>query len=91
MEAVLSTSEGTTRGIDIMLIVVEPGARSIETAGRIVELARQIDIQKFGRSSIKQGKMHQISKISLSLWYRVSGVIPYDTTLFRLTWKAWPY
>ncbi len=39
---------GITKGIDYMLIVVEPGARSIETAGRIAELARQIDISKIG-------------------------------------------
>ena len=39
---------GTTKGIDYMIIVVEPGARSIETAGRIAELGRQIGIDKFG-------------------------------------------
>jgi CO dehydrogenase maturation factor len=39
---------GTTKGIDYMIIVIEPGARSIDTAGRIAELGRQIGISKFG-------------------------------------------
>ena len=75
---------GTTRGIDIMLIVVEPGARSIETAGRIVELARQIDIQKFGAVINKAGKDASDIEDKLKAYgIEVSGVIPYDTTLVQ--------
>ena len=46
---------GTTKGIDYMIIVVEPGARSIETAGRVAELGRQIGIQNFGVVINKSG------------------------------------
>ena len=73
---------GTTRGIDIMLIVVEPGARSIETAGRIVELARQIDIRKFGAVINKAGgEAKDIEDKLKGYGIEVFGIIPYDTSL----------
>lgn len=73
---------GTTRGIDIMLIVVEPGSRSIETAGRVVELARQIDIKKFGAIINKAGDDVKVIEKRLGE-YRIPvvGVIPYDPAL----------
>lgn len=39
---------GTSRSIDKMLIVVEPGSRSISTANTILRLARDIGIESFG-------------------------------------------
>ena len=75
---------GTTRGIDIMLIVVEPGARSIETAGRIVELARQIDIRKFGAVINKaEGEVKDIEDKLKGYGIEVFGIIPYDTSLVQ--------
>ncbi len=75
---------GTTKGIDYMLIVVEPGARSIETAGRIAELARQIGISKFGAVINKacdevEGIKERLKEYHLP----VIGVIPYDAALVR--------
>ncbi len=75
---------GITKGVDYMLIVVEPGARSIETAGRIAELARQIGISKFGAVINKAGE--DVSEIEERLKeYRlpVLGVIPYDGALVQ--------
>ena len=75
---------GITKGIDYMLIVVEPGARSIETAGRIAELARQIGISKFGAVINRAGG--DVSEIGERLKeYRlpVLGVIPYDAGLIE--------
>jgi CO dehydrogenase maturation factor len=75
---------GTTRGIDIMLIVVEPGSRSIETAGRIVELARQIDIRKFGAVINKAGgEAKDIEDKLKGYGIEVFGIIPYDTSLVQ--------
>ena len=75
---------GTTRGIDLMLIVVEPGARSIETAGRIVELARQIDIRKFGAVINKAGGEAKDIEVKLKGYgIEVFGIIPYDTSLVK--------
>jgi CO dehydrogenase maturation factor len=75
---------GTTKGIDMMIIVVEPGARSIETAGRIVELARQIDIKKFGVVINKAGKEVNEIKSKLHKYdIPVIGAIPYDSALIQ--------
>jgi CO dehydrogenase maturation factor len=75
---------GTTRGIDIMLIVVEPGARSIETAGRIVELARQIDIRKFAAVINKAGgEAKDIEDKLKGYGIEVLGMIPYDNSLIQ--------
>jgi len=75
---------GTTKGIDYMIIVVEPGARSIETAGRIAELGRQIGIDKFGIVINKAG--NEVSDIEEKLKVYnlpVIGSIPFDNDLIR--------
>ncbi len=85
---------GITKGIDYMLIVVEPGARSIETAGRIAELARQIDIRKFGAVINKTPYLNtgthragdevmEIEERLKEYSLHVIGVIPYDSTLMQ--------
>jgi CO dehydrogenase maturation factor len=39
---------GTALGVDIMLAVVEPGQRSVATAHRVQEMARELGIRRFG-------------------------------------------
>jgi CO dehydrogenase maturation factor len=39
---------GTAMGVDLMMAVVEPGRRSLETAARVREMAREIGIRRFG-------------------------------------------
>ena len=75
---------GTTKGIDYMLIVVEPGARSIETAGRIAELGRQIGINKFGVVINKAGnEVKEIEEKLAGYNLPVIGVIPFDNDLVK--------
>ncbi|MFZ2410059.1 MAG: AAA family ATPase [Candidatus Methanoperedens sp.] len=75
---------GITKGVDYMIIVVEPGARSIETAGRIAELARQIGISKFGAVINKAGgEVHEIEDRLKEYRLPVLGVIPYDADLIE--------
>lgn len=77
---------GTTKGIDYMIIVVEPGARSIETAGRIAELGRQIGIDKFGIVINKAGNEVKVLDIEEKLKVfdlPVIGSIPFDNDLIR--------
>ncbi len=75
---------GTTKGINYMLIVVEPGARSIETAGRIAELARHIDIHKFGAVINKAGgDVKEIEEKLKEYDIPVIGVIPFDPALVQ--------
>lgn len=75
---------GITKGVDYMLIVVEPGARSIETAGRIAELGRQIGISKFGAVINKAGgDASEIEERLKEYRLPVLGVIPYDGALVQ--------
>jgi CO dehydrogenase maturation factor len=39
---------GTALGVDLMLAVVEPGRRSVATAHRVQEMARELGIRRFG-------------------------------------------
>src|SRR3990172_4920295 len=77
---------GTTKGIDYMIIVVEPGARSIETAGRVAELGRQIGIDRFGVVINKAGNEVEVLDIEEKLKVfdlPVIGSIPFDNDLIR--------
>jgi CO dehydrogenase maturation factor len=38
---------GTTRGVDLMIVVVEPGQRSVDTARRVFELGGQLGLRRF--------------------------------------------
>ncbi len=47
MEAGLEQfGRSTCRGVDLLLVIVEPGLRSIETAARIVELAHEMGVSE---------------------------------------------
>ena len=75
---------GTTKGIDYMIIVVEPGVRSIDTAGRIAELGRQIGISKFGVVINKAGnEVKEIEEKLRTFDLPVIGVIPFDRGLIK--------
>jgi len=75
---------GTTKGIDYMIIVVEPGARSIETAGRIAELGRQIGIDRFGIVINKAGnEVLDIEEKLMIYDLPVIGSIPFDNDLVK--------
>jgi CO dehydrogenase maturation factor len=46
MEAGLEQfGRATSRGVDVMLVIVEPGSRSVETAARIVQLSKELGIR----------------------------------------------
>jgi CO dehydrogenase maturation factor len=47
MEAGLEQfGRATCRGVDMLLVVVEPGARSVETASRISELSKEMGVRR---------------------------------------------
>jgi CO dehydrogenase maturation factor len=71
---------GTTRGIDLMIVVVEPGMRSIETARRIKELSEGIDIKHLA-AVINKGTSSNIKPKLEEMGIPVLGVIPYDPDL----------
>ena len=71
---------GTTRGIDLMVIVVEPGMRSIETATRIKKLSEEIGIKHLA-AVINKGTSKKVKPHLEELGITILGEIPYSTEL----------
>jgi CO dehydrogenase maturation factor len=63
-----------------MIVVVEPGMRSIETARRIKELSEGIDIKHLA-AVINKGTSSNIKPKLEEMGIPVLGVIPYDPDL----------
>jgi len=76
---------GTTRGIDLMIIVVEPGARSLETAERIKRLGTDIGVTKFAAVINKAGgeELGAVESRLEDMGIPVLGTIPYDSSLIK--------
>ncbi|MHC1600334.1 MAG: ATP-binding protein [Candidatus Methanospirareceae archaeon] len=77
---------GTARGVDIMLTVVEPGMRSVETVGRIKKLGEDIGINNIVAVINKVTDSETAKKIENKLEAMnlpVLGIIPCEQTLIR--------
>jgi CO dehydrogenase maturation factor len=76
---------GTTRGIDLMIVVVEPGARSLETAERIKRLGIDIGVTKFAAVINKAGEedLGAVESRLENMGIPVLGTIPYDSSLVK--------
>jgi CO dehydrogenase maturation factor len=73
---------GTTRGMDLMIVVVEPGARSLETAERIKKLSSEIGIKHLA-AVINKGGSEIVNERLDELGIRVLGEIPFDPQLMQ--------
>jgi CO dehydrogenase maturation factor len=74
----------TCKAVDRMLIAAEPGARSIYTARRIMELAAEIGIESFGIVGNKVSNEDQRSWIADKFAPdRVIGMIPYSEIILE--------
>ena len=68
----------TSRGVDTMLIVVEPGLRSLETANRIIQMGEEIGLSRFKIVANKVTGPDDEAFIRQNLPGReLYGVIPY--------------
>ena len=73
---------GTAKSIDKMLICIEPGSRSIETAKAIIKLGKEIGLQEFGIVGNKIRNKNQQDWIEKQLGTgMVMGFIPYSETI----------
>ncbi|MEM0351032.1 MAG: P-loop NTPase, partial [Archaeoglobaceae archaeon] len=69
---------GTARGVDLLIAVVEPGSRAIETLERIKKLAEDIGIEKLA-VVVNKFVDNELSKRLLArIRYPILGVIPYS-------------
>jgi CO dehydrogenase maturation factor len=70
---------GTARGVDLLVIVVEPAQQSIGTARAVYQLARQIDIQHIGFVGNKMKSQDDRSYLCEQLpMFAPLGFIPYS-------------
>ncbi|MGC9444849.1 MAG: AAA family ATPase [Candidatus Methanospirareceae archaeon] len=77
---------GTARGVDLMLTVVEPGMRSVETVARIKTLGEDIGITRFAAVINKVTSAEVAQKIEtflVELAIPVLGIVPYDQALIQ--------
>jgi CO dehydrogenase maturation factor len=75
-------SRGTTKAVDKLIIVVEPGRRSLETAQTISKLASDLGLKKLAVVGNKVRNDSDKEFITSSLpGIEVLGFIPYDTSI----------
>jgi CO dehydrogenase maturation factor len=84
-------SRGTGEAVDLLIVVVEPGQLSIETARRIRSLAEDIGIPKLAviGNKIRSDKAKEIIKNNLSD-FDILGFLPYDEALLNADMEGIP-
>ncbi|MEM3593319.1 MAG: AAA family ATPase [Candidatus Jordarchaeaceae archaeon] len=76
---------GTAKGVDAMLIVVEPGSRSLDLARRIKELAEGLVKKLFivGNKVSNEEEAKFLEKASKDLGLELIALIPYDREIIK--------
>ncbi|MDY6865683.1 MAG: AAA family ATPase [Halobacteriota archaeon] len=74
---------GTSRNVDIMIIVVEPGSKSVETAKRIKGLATDLGIKDVVAVINKSNGSDVIEEKLKELSIPLVGKIPYDDVMVK--------
>jgi CO dehydrogenase maturation factor len=76
---------GTAEGVDLMLVVVEPGWASLETAGRVAKLAGDLGIKRLGALANRVGPESDLEFVrrGLPAALPLLGVLPLDPGLER--------
>jgi CO dehydrogenase maturation factor len=69
---------GTAMGVDMMLVVVEPGRRSVETARRIRAMATDVGVRRFGFVLNKSMSDDDGEWMAAEFGDELTGVIPFD-------------
>jgi len=77
---------GTARRMDAMLVVVEPRMKSVDTARRILKLAKDIEVREVLAVGNKVGteeEMIFIERNMAKLGIPIAAIIPYDKAVAR--------
>ncbi len=73
---------GTAQGVDMMLVVVEPGRRSAQTAHLVSKLAADVGIKKLGVVLNKYRSEAELAQVARQVApLRILGRIPYDEAI----------
>lgn len=80
---------GTSQSVDCLLVVVEPGRRSLETAAKIKELAADIGLSRIALVGNKvRGEKDRQFLLDNMAEYRFLGFIPYDEQIIEADLKG---
>jgi len=74
---------GTARGVDLLIAVVEPGMRSLETLKRIEKLARDIGIDRVAVVVNKFIENEKTQELLKKIDKPILGVIPYSQDFIK--------
>lgn len=74
---------GTARGVDLLIAVVEPGSRAIETLERIRKLAEDIGIERIAVVVNKFVESDEAKKILGRIKYPIIGKIPFSECFIK--------
>jgi CO dehydrogenase maturation factor len=81
---------GTARGIDLLLAVVEPGMRSIETLKRIEKLASDIEIGRIAVVVNKFIDMPKSRELLKKIKHPILGIVSYSKCFIEADMKKIP-
>lgn len=81
---------GTAEGVDLMIAVVEPGMRSLETVKRIRKLSEELGIKKIAAVINKDVGDPRVDQIIGELGIPILGKIPFDPALVRADLERMP-
>jgi CO dehydrogenase maturation factor len=85
MEAGLEQfGRATCRGVDVLLVIVEPGAKSVDTASRIISLAREMGVRQVmivGNRIRDESERAKLSTMLESRGLTLSSSLPYSRAL----------
>lgn len=79
---------GTAKAVDVMIVVVEPGKRSVETANHIYELAQDLTIKNVVAVGNKVRNEKEKTFIKDSVLMDVLGYMPYDERIIEADMKG---
>lgn len=87
MEAGLEhLGRGTAEGVDVMLVVTDANAKSLETARTIIQMARESGVPNILLAGNRSGSEHEISivtKFAQDTKSRLIGTIPFDPAVMK--------
>ncbi len=69
---------GTAKGVDVLIAVIEPGSRAVETLRRIERLAGDIGIERIAVVVNKFVESEKARELIEDIEHPLLGIIPYD-------------
>lgn len=74
-------SRATVKSVDLLLVIVEPTRKSLDTAKRIVSYARELGVKRIWgvlNKVIDCGEVEEFSRLAAEFGLEVKAVIPFD-------------